>query len=307
MTVLRRLAVLLALLCAGTVAEAQELNCQVSIDRQSLSGSEFGYLDEFRTEVTRYLNDRTWTDDIYQPSERIDCQVQITFTQSLSLTDFRAQVVFQSSRPIYGTASRTTVFRVLDNSWGFSYTRGQNLIYDLNRFDPLTSVLDFYANLMLGYDYDTFSELGGTVFFERAFRISELARSDSRAADPSAGSGWFGQGAEDRVRSTLIQELLDPTFVAVRRAQFDYHYGVLDQFLLDPQQATAAALEVLTELHDLYTLFNRRRYATDIFFGAKYQEIASLLQDAAERNQAYALLSEMDAAHLGTYDVLVNG
>ncbi|MGB3542058.1 DUF4835 family protein [Rubrivirga sp.] len=302
---LRSAAVLAIVLLASVGARAQELNCQVSIDRQSLSGSEFGYLDEFRTEVTRYLNNRTWTDDIYEPTERIDCQVQITFTQAISLTQFSAQVVFQSSRPIYGTASRTTVFRVLDNTWQFTYTRGQNLIYDPNRFDALASVLDFYANLMLGYDYDTFSELGGTEFFDRAFRVSELARTDLVAAEP--GAGWIGQGSEDRTRSTLIQELLDPTFVAVRRAQFDYHYGVLDQFLIDPLLSTATALEVLTSLHDLYTQFNRRRYATDVFFGAKYQEIAALLTDAPERNQAYALLSEMDAAHLSTYDVLVNG
>ncbi|MEM0962080.1 MAG: DUF4835 family protein [Bacteroidota bacterium] len=283
---------------------AQELNCQVSINRQALSGSEFGYLDEMRTEIQRYLNGRIWTTDAFEASEQIECQFQITFTRSLSLTDFGAQLVVQASRPIYGTASRTTTFRVLDETWSFRYTRGQPLIYDPNRFDALTSVLDFYANLILGYDYDSFSALGGTPYFERALRVAELARSDNNASDP--GAGWFGQGAEDRVRYTLVQELLDPTFEPLRQAHYAYHFDVLDHFLVRPEQSYEAALTVLESLHELYQLFNRRRYTTDVFYGVKYQELTALLRDAPQRNQAYALLAEMDAAHLGTYDDLVN-
>ncbi len=43
-----------------------------------------------------------------------------------------------------------------------------------------------------------------------------------------------------------------------------------------------------------------------MFWGAKYQELTSLFRDAPQRNNAYALLSEMDPAHISTYDALVN-
>ena len=36
-------------------------------------------------------------------------------------------------------------------------------------------------------------------------------------------------------------------------------------------------------------------------------ELASLFREAPQRNEAYAYLSEMDATHLSTYDVLVSG
>ncbi|HIL57191.1 MAG TPA: DUF4835 family protein, partial [Rhodothermales bacterium] len=94
---------------------------------------------------------------------------------------------------------------------------------------------------------------------------------------------------------------------ALRRAHFQYHYGVLDQFLLDPETAWERATEVLTDLNELYLQLNQRRYATDVFFTAKYQEIASLFADAPQRSDAYALLSEMDPAHLSTYDALISG
>ncbi len=76
--------------------------------------------------------------------------------------------------------------------------------------------------------------------------------------------------------------------------------------MIEPEAAWAAAIEVLSGLHELHLQFNRRRYATDVFFGAKYEEIVSLLQEAPQRNEAYAFLSEMDPSHLGTYDTLVN-
>ncbi len=187
--------------------------------------------------------------------------------------------------------------------WAFTYTRGQNLIYDPNRFDELTSVLDFYANVILGYDYDTFEAFGGTVL-RAGLPDRRAGPGDGRG---SPGGGWFGQGIEDRARYTLAQELLDPVFAPVRQAQFDYHFTVLDHFVIRHEQAWVDAMTTLTALHELYLQINRRRYATDVFFGAKYQELVSLLLDAPQRNEAYALLSEMDSAHIGTYDGLVNG
>ncbi len=293
------LACLLLAAALAAAPSAQELNCQVTLNRTALSGSEYSYLDELREEVARYVNLRAWTEDVYGADERIDCRLQITITEAESQTSFLAQVVVQASRPIYGTAQTTPTVLLSDDAWAFNYTRGQNLAFDLNRFDALTSVLDFYALLILGYDYDSFAELGGTPHFERARRVAEVARA-------TGADSWGGDLSEDRSRFSLVQELLDPTFVALRRAHFSYHVGVLDPFVRQPDQAWARALTTMGELHELFLQFNRRRYATDVFFATKHTEIAALLRDAPQRNQAYALLSEMDAAHMSTYDVLVS-
>ncbi len=293
------LACSLFLVASAAAPSAQELNCQVLLSRAALSGSEFAYLDDLRTEVARYVNARAWTDDVFGPDERIDCRLQITITEALSQTAFVAQLVVQASRPIYGTAQSSQTILLSDDAWAFDYTRGQNLVFDLNRYNPLTSLLDFYALLILGYDYDSFEPLGGTPHFERARRIAEVARS-------GGADSWGGDLSEDRSRYSLVQELLDPGFEVLRRAHFAYHYSVLDQFVAQPEQAWAEALETLGALHGLFLQFNRRRYATDVFFASKHVEIANLLRDSPQRNQAYAFLSEMDAAHLSSYDTLVN-
>lgn len=298
---MRFLVVALALAAAAGPVRAQELFCQVDIAREALAGNEYEFIDELEAEVARYLNTRTWTEDVFGERERIDCAVQITLTAAPSLTSFVGQIVVRASRPVYGTGQRTTVLLLRDESWDFSYSRGQTLRYEPNRFDPLTSVLDFYANLILGYDYDTFDELGGTPYFERAREIAELARTRGSA------TGWGNDLNEDRSRTALIQEVLDPDFLPLRRAQFGYHFGVLDRFVAEPEEAWAAGVGVLAELHELYLQFNRRRYATDLFFAAKYEELAQLFREAPQRNEAYALLSEMDPSHISTYDALVNG
>ncbi|MDT0630638.1 DUF4835 family protein [Rubrivirga litoralis] len=294
-------ALLVLAVALAAPAAAQELNCVVSINRQAVPGSEYEFLDELRTEVARYLNDRAWTEDRYQADEQIDCDVQITIRQAVTLSTFSAQIVVQSSRPVYGTAQRTTLLAVPDAKWTFGYTRGQALVYDPNRYNSLTSVLDFYANLMLGYDYDSFAPLGGTVYFERARQTAELARGAIGATD------WQSDRADEQTRSLLIQEVLNPTFEPLRRAMFTYHYTVLDHFLVEPEVAWVEATAMLGRLHELFLLSSRRRYVTDLFYAAKYQELTDLLIDAPQRNEAYALLSEMDPSHLATYDALVSG
>ncbi|MEM6327594.1 MAG: DUF4835 family protein, partial [Bacteroidota bacterium] len=228
------------------------------------------------------------------------CSVQIAFTGAEGITSFQGEVVVQAWRPVYGTGQRTPLLLISDDNWSFTYTRGQALVYDPERFDTFLSVLDFYAFLILGYDYDSFSELGGTPHFEQARRIAERARSAN-------GAGWGNEFGSERSRFELIRELLDPAFLPLRRAHFSYHFSVLDSFLIDPDAAWTEATETLRGLNELYLQFNQRRYATDVFFTAKYQELAQLYADSPLRNEAYALLSEMDPAHLSTYDALVSG
>ena len=298
---MRRIVPLLfALLFAGA-SHAQELNCTVRVDRSQLNGDEFAFLDELQEDVSRYINNRAWTQDVFQDRERIDCSMQIILNEADGLSIFNGEIVVRASRPIYGSAQPTQLVLISDNDWAFTYTRGQSLVFDPERYDSFTSVLDFYTFLILGYDYDSFASLGGTPHFEQARRIAERARSNAGA------QGWGNEFGEERSRYDLIRELLDPAFLPLRRAHFTYHFEVLDQFLLGPEDAWERATGVLEELHELFLQFNTRRYATDVFFTAKYQELAALLREAPQRSEAYAFLSEMDPAHLSEYDKLVSG
>jgi hypothetical protein len=297
-TVLFRLALLCCVSAAFVpAASAQELDCRVRVDFSALSGNEFSFLGDLRDNVEQYLNGRSWTEDRYQEFERIRCSVEITFTEAQGLDRFNAQIFVGSTRPIYGTPRTTPVFQVVDSNWRFRYNRGQPLIFNPNSFDELTSLLDFYAYMMLGYDYDTFSELGGTPYFEQAREISELAQAQG-------DESWRSVG-DDQTRTTLVRQLLDARYLPLRRAYSLYHLGTLDRFTRDPETAWQAGYSAIEGIYELFTEVSRK-YATDVFFAAKSTEIVELFEDADDvRSELYALLIEMDPARSSDYDRLL--
>lgn len=276
-------------------ASAQEFNCNVSLNYQLLTGNDFSFLDELRRQIDEYINERSWTDHKYQEHERINCSVQVTIEEAITLTSFRARLVVATRRPIYGTMQSTPVVQFNDSEWTFNYSQGTPLVYDLDRYDPLTSVIDFYVYLMLGYDYDTFSELGGTLYFQRARRIAERAQA-------SGAQGW-AQVSADQGRYQLIQQLLDQRFVDLRRAYYQYHFEGLDRFVREPDVARETVLSVLASLDELRLQLSRT-YAGDLFFSSKYQELPSLFENSNSSVQAYQLLSRVDPAHLSEYNRL---
>ncbi len=276
---------------------AQELNCQVTIDISSLPGTEFNHLTELKDQFERYLNDRTWTNDSYRQDERIDCSMRITFREvsTAGVDRYTAQISVGSQRPIYGTPATTNVFQVVDTSWQFPYERNQSLIFDPERFNAMTSVIDFYAFVVLGYDYDTFFELGGTPFFQKARRIMELAQAEGAA-------GW--SQVDDQGRAVLITQLLDPRLEPVRKGYFAYHYGGLDHFIADTRKARQDAMSVLEAMQGVYNEISNQ-YVMDLFFSTKNQELVSIFEDSDLSSQAYGILLDVDPSRSSIYDGLI--
>jgi uncharacterized protein DUF4835 len=282
----------LILLLSVAPANAQELNCSVNVNYQSLAGSDYTYMDELRERTVEYFNDRRWTDDSFEELERIDCTVQIVLLEAISLTSFRARLIIASRRPIYGSAQQSPVVQFSDEEWRFDYPQGTPLVWNPDRFHPLTSVLDFYALTIIGFDYDSFSAFGGTPYFERARRVSEVAQS-------TGGAGWQALGG-DRSRGKLISQILDPRFRDLRQAYFDYHFNSLDRFVGQTQRARANMYSVLESLASLYEDVSTA-YFLDQFFATKYQELAAVFKGSPLASQAFDVLQQMDPSHLSDY------
>ncbi len=270
-------------------AQAQELNCQVSVNIAQLTGSEFTFLQDLGEQIELYVNERSFTQDRFLDYERVDCIMQVIFEEAISLTSFRARLVLSSRRPIYGVPQVSTVLQINDPNWQFNYAQGTPLQFDLERFDPLASVIDFYVFIMLGYDYDTFDAFGGTPHFERARRIALQAESQG-------GIGWSDLG-DNRGRKDLIEQVLDPRFRPLRQVYFDYHYGGLDHFVAETEAARRSVLAAIESLDDLYDEMSRS-YVFDLFFGSKAEEIAAVFDESPLSSQAYDVLRRVDPANL---------
>lgn len=288
--------VALMVLAVPQASEGQELNCRVQLNRSQLSGADFEFLDDLERQTREYMNTRNWTDDEFLAHEQITCSMQIVVQEALSQSRFQARLVVTSRRPIHGTSQSTVVVRINDSDWRFEYDRGTSLNFDLERYNTFTSVLDFYAYVMLGYDYDTFSELGGTDHFETARRIATRAES---SGDP----GWSAAGTENN-RRQLIRDLLSQRTKPLRRAYYRYHLEGLDRFVKAPEKARATIFEVVETVQELNRSLSNS-YPLDLFFSTKFKELAAVFRDGEFQDRAYNLLTQMDPSHSSEYDRII--
>ncbi|WP_232798422.1 DUF4835 family protein [Salinibacter altiplanensis] len=281
------------------VADGQELRCRVQIDDSQISGaeSEFDFLDDLERQVQEYMNTRSWTDDEFLPYERVSCSMQIVLLESVSLSEFQARLIVTTRRPIYGTTQSSVVARINDPEWRFEYSRGSSLTRDLDRYDPLTSVLDFYAYLILGYDYDTFRPLGGTPYFDRAQTVADQAEG---SGDP----GWSSVGTQ-QTRVQLLSNLQAQRHEPLRRVYYEYHRRGLDRFAQETEGARDTLMEVLRTLRTLNDRLSQS-YALNLFFSTKNQELTAIFEGSDMEGQAQNLLVQMDPSHSSQYNRLTD-
>ncbi|MEL7222361.1 MAG: DUF4835 family protein, partial [Bacteroidota bacterium] len=150
---------------------AQELNATVKVNIQQVQLVDPVVFTTLEQAIVEFLNQK-WTNDVFEPEERIDCNFIFTLSKELSATSFEMTLAVQSSRPIYGTDQSTPLLNTIDNYVTFEYEQYQPLQFSENRFENnLSSILAYYVNIILGMDYDSFSPSGGEVYFQKAQEI----------------------------------------------------------------------------------------------------------------------------------------
>ena len=289
----------LVLLFITTVSFSQELNCRVIVNAQQVQTTERAIFSEMETEFAQFLNTTKWTNDAFEEEEVINCNLVITISEMPSVGVFRASVQVLSSRPVYGSSYESVIMNFADRDWDFEYVQSQPLRFNENTFtDNITSMLAYYAYMIIGLDYDTFSELGGTPHFENAFRIVNNAQQTNIV-------GWQ-QFNSVRNRYWLVENVQNPQLELVRKALYNYHRNGLDLIAEDRAQAEKTILSALSDIQRA----NRARprsILTISFMDAKSGELQQLFSESslATRRQAYNLLSNIDPSRTDEYKVLI--
>jgi hypothetical protein len=164
------------------ISRSQELNCNVQISAQQIQGSNRQVFENMQRDIYEFMNSTVWTNHIYSYAERIDCNILINLTAQLSSDEFRGTITVQLRRPVFNTTYNTTMLHFIDNSFQFRYVEFQPLEFDpTTHRSNLVAVLAYYAYLIIGIDYDSFSPLGGTEFFQMAEKIVNNAQNAPEA------------------------------------------------------------------------------------------------------------------------------
>ena len=261
---------------------SQELNCQVTVNFDQVSGSNRQVFKTLETSITEFVNQKKWTDKTVKSQERINCAINIIITKRDNNT-FEGSIQIQSTRPVFGTSYETPILNIRDNDFNFKYNEFDQLIYNPTRFDSnLISTIVFYTYIILGVDADSFALKGGETYLKEAENVTLQAQQSGLAA-------WSNQvGVQNRFQ--IIDNLLSPGLSQFRSVIYNYHRLGLDELSGDAKIAKQNLENAIISLDRLYNkvignpLFR-------LFFDAKADEIVNLYSDGPNTRSKQRLIA----------------
>jgi len=279
---------------------AQEFQFDVTVSTPKIQTVDPRVFQDLESQIESFLNSRKWTEDIYEQEEKIKCNIQLTITEELSPTSFKADLAIQSARPVFGTSLETALLNHVDKGVAFNYEQYQPLEFAQNNFnDNLTSVLGFYIYVILGLDYDSFQPLGGEEYFQLAQNIINTI--PSNAAD--VYKGWRPRdGNGNRNRYWIMENILNPRVKDLRYAIYDYHLRGLDMMSKSLDLGRANILKSLQNIEKVGKAYPNSMIV-QMFFNAKSNEIVDIFRGgtSAEKAEVIRICTKLDASNAIRY------
>jgi hypothetical protein len=277
---------------------AQDLNARVQVLSPKISGTNKRIFQTLETAMKDFLNGRKWSADPILPQERIDCNFVLNITNWDGSSNFSGELQVQSSRPVFNSTYSSTLINLNDKDVDFIYNEGQTIDYTDQSFQSnLSSIMAFYAYIIIGLDYDSFSLDGGSPYYAAAQTVINNAQTGSyrgwKAFDGNVNRYWLSEN--------LNNKLYEP----LRSFIYDYHRNGLDVMSDNVAKGRKEISSILPSLQQI----NRQRVGSMlplIFYTAKSDELVSLYSKAEpqERLQAMNILVQADPANGNKYQAL---
>ena len=290
----------------ASLAKAQEIQARFTINTSKVSTQvDKKIFTTLQGSLANFLNNRRWTNDAYQASEKIQCNFLLTIEQDLGKNVFKGKLTVQAARPIYNSSYDSPILNFLDDNVTFKYVEFQPVEFNENRVqgnDPLvanlTAVLAYYVNIILGMDYDSFSLRSGDQYFQKAWNIVNNA--------PESGDigGWKSFDGL-RNRYWLAENLNSNRFALMHDALYAYYRTGMDLFYENEDAGRNGILNCLNFLNTINTE-NPNAMALQVFFQGKSNELVKVFSKATDeqKSRARELLTKLDVTNTAAYKTL---
>jgi hypothetical protein len=288
----------------SSVSRAQELRARVSVLSNRVANNvDKKAFQTLETALNNFVNNTKWTTDNFSTNEKIDCSFLLNLESGGDPNVYKATLTIQSGRPVFNSSYVSPMINYQDNDVVFKYVEFQQLEFNDTRVsgtDPLvsnlTAVFAYWIDMILGFDYDSFSMRGGNVYFQKAQNIV------NNAPEGRNISGWKAFDGT-RNRYWLAENLLNAKYSLFHEAIYDYYRSGMDKLYDQEAVGRTAILNVLS----LLNTFNTENTATMIlpfFFQAKTQELIQVFSKASPQDKAKALdfLKRLDPTSSNKYE-----
>jgi hypothetical protein len=304
---LKKTGVLIFLLVGSiTFARSQEIQARITVMSSKISTQvNKNVFQTLQTALTNFLNNRKWTNDAFQPNEKIQCNFLLNLEEDLGNNTFRGKLTVQAARPVYNTAYESPIINVLDDDVVFRYQEFQPIEFNENRVqgnDPmaanLPAIFAYYVNIILGFDYGSFSLRGGDPYFRKAWNIV------SNAPESRDITGWKSF-EKIRNRYWLAENLNNNRFALIHDALYSYYRSGLDIFSENEEQARNGVLNCLNYLNTINT-DNPNSMIMQFFFQGKSSEMVKIFSraNADMKGRARDILTKIDITNIPAYKEL---
>jgi hypothetical protein len=279
---------------------SQELDCNVKVNSDRLQGTNKQVFSTLEESLNDFMNNTIWTNYVYEPQERIECNLQIDITEQISTSEFKGTIQLQARRPIFGSSYNSVILNYVDNDVQFTYQEFDAIEITENTFvSNLSSLLSFYAYLMIGLDNDTYSLKGGDDAFRQAEKIVNSAQSSSY-------DGWQSSDSQKRKnRYWLVNNLLDSEYSPLRSFYYSYHRQGLDLMEKSVEKGRNGTTEAILTLDN----FSNNKpdpftYLLTVIIEAKADEFVNIYMGSSqtEKQKIKNILIEIDPAGSRKYN-----
>lgn len=292
---------LLVIVLAHTSSAQGELKCQLTVNAQRVVGVDPSVFQTMQTALSEFMNNKSWTNDQFAPEERIECSMFINIEGSSAQDVYNASITVQLSRPVFNSSYSSPMFNFIDKDCILTYAQNQPLDFNVNQYQSnLTSILGYYAYVLIGLDYETMSKGGGTKYFTMAEQVLNNVPTNS----PDS-KGWKPFDSQ-RNRYWLINSLQASKYEQFRVALYEYHFKGMDNFYEKPALARQNILSALDKLSKI-ARENPNNMLLAVFFQAKSDEVVNVFSgaDMTEKAKALTVLRVADPSNSAKYDKLV--
>ena len=285
------------------IVNAQELNARVTVNSSRIGTSvNKNTFQSLQTALNTFLNTRKWTSDNFLPNEKIDCNFLLNLQPTNDANVYSASLSIQAGRPIFNSSYLSPLINFQDADVIFKYVDFQQLEFNENRVSGtdglvsnLTAIFAYYANMVIAFDYDSYSQRGGIPFFQKAQNIV------NNAPEARGISGWKAFDGT-RNRYWLVENMQNSRYAIMHDIYYNYYRKAGDKLYEDENVARVEMLNVLNQLSS-FNADNINTMINQFFFQGKANELIKIFSKASpqDKSRASELLQKIDITNAARY------
>ncbi len=288
----------------STVSFSQEFQAKVTVNASRINTSvDKKIFTTLQNQLTNFINNRKWTSETYKSTEKIDVNFVLNIESIVETNVYKAQLLIQSARPVFSSTYQAALINYQDADVTFKYIEYQPVEFNESRIAGsdafaanLTAIVAYYANMILGLNYDSFSPKGGEKYFQKAQYIV------NNAPEANSLNGWK---AFDGLRNRywLVENLTNSRNNILHSVLYGYYRSGFDKMASNQKEAIPNFIQALTLLKS----FNQETpnsMFVQFFMQNKIAELTGIfkLGTMEDKTKAIELLSNLDPSNTGKYN-----